>query len=384
MKPILPLFLLLLLLTGCRSHEATLRSAFDGQFLIGSCVGQRQVSGRDQRGDSVLLRHFNAIEPENCLKSSSIMPRWGVYRWADADAYVDFGTSHGLYTVGHCLIWHSQLTRDFCYDADGNLLTADSLKARMKEYITTVVGRYRGRIKAWDVCNETILEDGSYRRSPFYQILGEEYIPWAFQCAHEADPDCYLILNDYSMYEPAKVERYIAIVRDLQQRGIRIDALGFQGHLDMHHPDLDAYERLIRRVYDETGIHVCFTELDLSILPSVVQGADLGGMNVWQAMRDTTLRERLEPILHPYPDGVPQERLDEWNARYDALFRMFLRNAHFIDRVNLWGISDGDSWKNGFPIPGRTDYPLLFGRDYRLKPFAEQLIAERRKKKMKP
>ena len=349
----------LLLLAACAPKEPGLKDAFEGKFILGAAVNVRQIMGADIRGDSVLFRHFGAVEPENCMKSAEIMPVFGQYNWDMADKYVEFGEKNGLQVYGHCLIWHSQLTPDFCYDKEGNLIGPDELKARMKQHISTVVGRYKGRIKGWDVVNEAILEDGSYRESPFYQILGKEFIPWAFQCAQEADPDCELYYNDYSMHEPEKLNTTIEMVKDLQARGIRIDAVGFQAHIGMDYPDLDLYQGHIRRVKDETGIDVCITELDMSILPTVTRSADVSMTGEdWQA------------ALNPWPDGnFPQDVQDAWTARMGEVLDMFLRNSDAVRRINVWGICDSDSWKNGWPIPGRMDAPLWVDRNYNLKPF---------------
>ena len=364
-----------LVLTACREPkpEPTLKDALDGKFLIGCAINENQIRETDVRGDSVLLRHFNAIEPENCLKSQEIMPRFGEYDWELADKYVAFGEKYGLAVYGHCLIWHSQCTPDFCYDSEGNLISADELKARMKQHITTLMSRYKGRIKGWDVVNEAIMEDGSYRNSPFYQILGEEFIPWAFQCASEADPDCELYYNDYSMNEPAKVETVIRMVKAMKERGIRIDAVGFQAHIGMDYPDLNLYQQHIRRMNDEAGVGVCITELDMSILPSITQSADLGAVSFEEMMNNPELRARFEERMNPYKDGVPQEVEEAWNNRFGEVMAMFIRNSDVIRRVNVWGVSDGDSWKNGWPIPGRTDYPLFVDRNYQLKPFAQKI-----------
>ena len=349
----------LLLLAACAPKEPGLKDAFEGKFILGAAVNVRQIMGADVRGDSVLFRHFGAVEPENCMKSVEIMPVFGQYKWDMADKYVEFGEKNGLQVYGHCLIWHSQLTPDFCYDKEGSLIGPDELKARMKQHISTVVGRYKGRIKGWDVVNEAILEDGSYRESPFYQILGKEFIPWAFQCAQEADPDCELYYNDYSMHEPGKLNTTIEMVKDLQARGIRIDAVGFQAHIGMDYPGLDLYQGHICRVKDETGIDVCITELDMSILPTVTRSADVSMTGEdWQA------------ALNPWPDGnFPQDVQDAWNARMGEVLDMFLRNSDAVRRINVWGICDSDSWKNGWPIPGRMDAPLWVDRNYNLKPF---------------
>lgn len=370
------LILSVLLLATCTPKEQTLKSVFEGKFIIGAAVNGAQITGADARGDSVLVRHFGAIEPENCLKSAEIMPTFGQYDWTLADQYVDFGQKNGLDVYGHCLIWHSQCTPDFCYDEQGQLISAELLKERMKQHITTVVTRYKGRIKGWDVVNEAILEDGSYRQSPFWQILGEEFIPWAFRCAQEADPDLELYYNDYSMHEPRKLETVIRMVKDIQAKGIRIDAVGFQGHLGMDYPDLDLYESHIRRIKDETGIDVCITELDMSILPSVTQSADVSGVNFYEAMRNPETREALMASLDPYRDGIPEEVYAAWNARMGDFLKMFLKNSDAIRRINVWGVCDSDSWKNGWPIPGRHDSPLWVDRNYELKPFLKSYLDE--------
>ena len=365
-----------LLLAACGPKEQTLNSAFEGKFILGAAVNTAQINGTDVRGDSVLFKHFAAIEPENCLKSAEIMPAFGKYKWELADKYVDFGQKNGLTVYGHCLIWHSQCTPDFCYDADGKLISPELLKERMKQHITTVVTRYKGRIKGWDVVNEAILEDGSYRQSPFYQILGKDFIPWAFKCAQEADPDLELYYNDYSMHEPKKLDTVIQMVKEIQAQGIRIDAVGFQGHIGMDYPDLALYESHIRRVKDETGIDVCITELDMSILPSVTQSADVSGTNLYEAMRNPETREAFLAKVDPYRGNFPAEVYAAWNTRMGEFLAMFIKNADVVRRINVWGVSDWDSWKNGWPIPGRQDAPLWVDRNFQLKPFLKPYINE--------
>ena len=377
MRKIMTLALGVTLLAACAPGEVTLKDALEGKFLIGCALNEAQIRQLDAKGDSVFLKHFNAAEPENCLKSCEIMPAWGTYNWELADAYVDFCERHGITCIGHCLTWHSQCTPDYCYDSEGRLLSADSLKIRMKEYISTVVGRYKGRIKGWDVVNEAILEDGSYRRSPFWQILGGEFIPWSFECAHEADPDCELYINDYAMHESAKLDKYIEIVNDMLSRGLRVDAVGFQGHIGMDYPGLSVYERHLRRVKEETGLDVCITELDMSIQPTLTRSADLGDMSFTDAMKVPEIRDKWMAKMNPWPDGVPAERVEAWNERFASFWEMFLRNSDIIRRVNVWGVCDLDSWKNGWPVPERQDSPLFVGRDYALKPFLQDFIARK-------
>lgn len=374
MKRLMILLAACSLLAGCVHTEPALKDVFAGKFILGAAINDAQITGEDILGDSVLIRHFGAIEPENCLKSGEVMPVFGQYDWILADKYVEFGEKYGLEVYGHCLIWHSQCTPDFCFDEKGALISPELLKERMRQHISTMVGRYKGHIKGWDVVNEAIMEDGSYRESPFYRILGEEFIPWAFQCAYEADPDCELYYNDYSMHEPAKLEAVINMAKKLKERGIRIDAIGFQGHLGMDYPDLALYERHIRRVKEETGLDVCITELDMSILPTLTRSADLGEMSFSEAMQNPEIRARMAEKVNPYANGIPEDIYKQWNDRMADFLNMFVRNSDVIRRVNVWGICDSDSWKNGWPIPERQDSPLWFDRNYKLKPFLHDYL----------
>ena len=169
--------------------------------------------------------------------------------------------------IGHTLIWHSQLAPWFAVDEQGRDVSPEVLKQRMRDHIHTVVGRYKGRVKGWDVVNEAIEDDGSYRRNVFYRILGEEYIPLAFQYAHEADPDAELYYNDYSLANPRKREGVVRLVQKLKSRGLRIDAVGMQAHLGMEWPSVEEFEKSML-AFAATGVKVMVTELDLNALPA--------------------------------------------------------------------------------------------------------------------
>ncbi len=350
---------------GCSSDQpaVTLKEHFKNDFLIGAAIPVDHVKGLDSKADSIVRRHFNSIVAENCMKSEKINPEEGVYFWDDADAFVDYGQRNGMAIIGHTLVWHSQLAPWFPLDSAGNYVTPEILKERMRTHIATVVGRYKGKIKGWDVVNEAILEDGSYRPSPFYDILGEEFIPLAFEYAHEADPDAELYINDFSMANPHKRERYIRIVNDLKERGLRIDGIGMQGHMGMDYPPLEQFEKSIEE-FGKTGLHVMITEWDMSALPTVHEGADIN-----------KVMENKE-LYNPYVDSLPSEISEQWNKRMSECLAMFRRHADVISRVTLWGTHDGMSWRNDFPMFGRTDYPLPFDRNYMLKPAFKNEIAQ--------
>lgn len=342
--------------------EATLKDALGDKFLIGTALNTRQSSGQDTDAVKVVKKHFNAIVAENCMKSEVLQPEEGRYDFRQADEFVKFGEDNGMTVTGHCLIWHSQCPRWFLVDKDGKNVSAEVLKQRMKEHITTVVSRYKGRILGWDVVNEAIMEDGSYRKSKFYEILGEEFIPLAFQYAHEADPDAELYYNDYNMHEPGKRATVVKLVNDLKKRGLRIDAVGMQGHVGMDYPDLSEFEASME-AYAATGAKVMITEFDMSALPTISRSANVADRVDFE-----------KKTLNPYPNGLPDSVSVEWNARMETFMNLFIKHADYVTRVTAWGVSDRDSWKNNFPMRGRTDYPLFFDREYRPKPFVRKLI----------
>ena len=344
-----------------KAESPAVKDVFGDKFLIGAALNVDQSSGKDSLGASAVKKHFNAIVAENCMKSEVIHPEKDKYFWDDADQLVKFGEDNNLTVTGHCLIWHSQLSPWFPLDDKGDYVNADTLRQRMRDHIHTVVDRYKGKIKGWDVVNEAILEDGSYRKSPFYEILGEEFIPLAFEYAHEADPDAELYINDYAMNMPAKREAYVKLVNDLKNRGLRVDAIGMQGHMGMDYPDFEEFESSIE-AFASTGCKVMITEWDMSALPTVNRGANISD------------HVDYEKELNPYPDGLPDDVAQKWNDRMTQFFELFLKHSDNISRVTFWGVSDGDSWKNDWPMKGRKEYPLLFDRNYELKPFMKNLI----------
>lgn len=328
-----------------------------GKYInIGAAVNDSIIWGRDNEAAAIVKAQFNCIEPENCMKAEKIHPREHAYHWDDADRYVAFGEENGLAVYGHCLVWHSQAARWMFVDGNGQPASRPLLISRMREHIHNVVGRYKGRVKGWDVVNEAVNEDGSLRDTLFCRLIGPDYIKLAFRFAHEADPDAELYINDYSMSNPKKRETYCSIVKEMKSEGLRIDGIGMQSHCGLDYPDLEEYEKSIV-AFAKLGVKVMVTELDVNVLPApeTFSGADVG--------QSFAYREK----LNPYPDGLPDSIQRLFDARYLALFDIYRRHRDKIDRINFWNVSDGDSWLNNWPIHGRVNYPTLFGRDHKAK-----------------
>lgn len=350
-------------------NQQSLKKAFEHKFLIGVAMNANQITGLDSIGDNVIINDFSSIVAENCMKSGMIQPEEGKFDFSLSDRFVNFGEKHKLYITGHTLIWHSQTPKWFFTDNNGQPVTREVLIDRMHKHIATVVGRYKGRVKGWDVVNEAINDDGSYRESPFYKIIGKDFIKLAFQFAHEADPNAQLYYNDYNMAMAGKREGVVKMVGDLKRDGVKIDAIGMQSHLGLEFPTLDEFEKSIL-AYSSLGVKVMMTELDLSILPSpwTTTGANVSDKAAYQEK------------MNPYQKGVPTEKYAEWEKVYLDFFKLFIKHQDKISRVTLWGLTDGDSWKNDWPIRGRTDYPLLYDRNHQPKPIVSKIIEISQKK----
>lgn len=356
--------LTLLCLAGrAGAQPPSLAEAYAGEFLVGGAIGTRQIMTDDHPALEVARRQFNTITPENLLKWSEVHPEPERYDWEAADRLVEFGEANGMFIVGHTLVWHSQTPRWVFQGDDGEPLNREQLLERMREHIHAVVGRYKGRIGGWDVVNEAVLDDGSPRETPWRRIIGEDYIEKAFQFAHEADPDAELYYNDFSMFHPGKRRAVAQLVRRLKDAGVRIDGVGVQAHWGLDFPTLEEADQTISD-YAALGVNVMITELDINVLPRPDrrQDAEVG--------RRFERREAADP----YRDGLPDEVQQRLADRYGEIFRLFRRHSDHLSRVTLWGVDDGQSWHNNWPIRGRTAHSLLFDRQYQPKPAFHSVV----------
>jgi len=328
-----------------------LKDVFKADFLIGGALNRNLVMGRDPNAAAIAERHFNTATAENDLKWQRIHPQLDQYNWEPADSYVAFCEKNQMVTIGHCLVWHSQVPRWVFRDDSGNALTRDALLARMKDHITTVVGRYKGRIKGWDVVNEALNEDGTLRSSQWLQIIGEgsedkkyDFIENAFRWAREADPDAELYYNDYNLEtSKAKCDGAVAIVNHLKSKGIRIDGVGIQMHGGLTHPSVEGLEYAIMNLA-ATGVKVMVTELDLRTQTRGYRGADINQVN-----RESTSD----------PNAAAAQTQKKLADKYAEIFSVLLKHKKDISRVTFWGVYDKTSWIGGSP--------LLFDRNYQPK-----------------
>ena len=350
--------------SSVNAQPLSLKQALKGKFYIGAALNAGQIEEKDTASVRLITTQFSAIVAENCMKSGPIHPKEDVYNFDLPDKFVKFGEKYGMFITGHTLIWHSQAPAWFFTDNNGKDVSREVLIERMKNHISTVVGRYKGKVKGWDVVNEVIDDNGSYRNSKFYQIIGEDYIKLAFQFAHEADPQAELYYNDYSLANPVKRKGAVAMVKKLKEQSVKIDAVGEQCHVGLDNPSIEEYDQTIKD-FAALGVKVMITEMDISVLPMD-----------WSLGADVNARMEYKKKTDLYTAGLPDSVYAKLESRYLDFFKLFLKHKDVITRVTLWGVQDGQSWKNNWPIPGRTDYPLLFDRKYQPKPVVNKIINE--------
>ncbi|MFC3878639.1 endo-1,4-beta-xylanase [Algoriphagus namhaensis] len=330
-----------------------LKDLFEDDFHVGAALNYQEVDGREARALPVLKKHFSSISPENGLKWIKVHPEPDRYDFEFGDLYIELGQSLDAFVVGHTLAWHQQVPNWVFEREDGSAKTKVELLKTLESHIETVVGRYRGKIHGWDVVNEAIEDNGEFRKSKWFEIAGVDFIKTAFRKANEMDPDAELYYNDYSVFLPKKRAAILALAKEMRAEGIRIDGIGMQGHYMLRSPSIAEIEKGIEEIH-AAGFKVMITELDVDVLkrPREAIGADLAKSYEFQAE------------FNPFAAGLPEEIHKELIQRYGDIFKLYLTHSDKISRVTFWGINDGESWLNNWPVRGRTNYPLLFDREF--------------------
>jgi endo-1,4-beta-xylanase len=331
-------------------QTAALKDLMPKGMVVGVALNQRQSDGADTAAVEIITKQFNQISPENLLKFQSTHPSEDRYVFEAQDRYVQFGLDRKMQVIGHTLVWHSQTPAWVFQGKDGGAVDRDTLLARMRDHIRTVVGRFKGRIHGWDVVNEAIDEDGSLRKTPWLNAIGEDYIAKAFEFAREADSGAELYYNDFNLEKPAKRAGVIRLVESLKSRGVRIDGIGNQGHWRLDTPSIAEIEAALMDLRS-TRLKVMYTELDINLLPQAARGADPSEAN-------------------PYANGLPDDKQQALARRYADIFGLFVKHRDAVSRVTFWGLSDADSWLNR----GRTNHPLLWDRQRQPKPAFDAVV----------
>ncbi|MEI9954381.1 MAG: endo-1,4-beta-xylanase [Pseudomonadota bacterium] len=258
---------------GANSSATNLKDKYAGCFPIGAAVDAQSYTTYAP----ILKAHFNSVVAENEMKFNALEPSEGGFSYSNADKIVDFATSNAMKIRGHTLVWHSQNPSWLFAGA-----SKDTLLARMKNHIKNVLQHYKGKVYAWDVVNEAIMDDGSYRtgsgpadqQSRWYEIIGPSYIAEAFRAAHDADPNAKLFYNDFYDYIPAKQQAIYNMLKGLLADGVPVHGVGMQCHLNIQpstKSDNQAFYQSVENLekaivlYSSLGLEVQVTEMDLSL-----------------------------------------------------------------------------------------------------------------------
>lgn len=342
----------------------SLCEAYSDYFRVGCAVNSWDIENPNSEQYKIILKNFNTLVMENESKPENLHPKEDEYYFDKFDEFVDFCEDNDIVVRGHTLIWHSQCPDWFFKDGNEDA-SAELILERIKEHVTTIVSRYKGRVSTWDVVNEVIGDDVSLRYSNWSRLVGDydgdgdkyDFIETAFRAAREADPDARLIINDYSLESSTdKAIRMYNAVKKMLEEGVPIDGVGFQMHIGKD-ADVEAMRenyRIISRL----------REIDPDFLIEVTE-LDVNCYGWGQEEKDVEVTKKF---------------LKEFSKTYTDVFEMLmdLSDEGILDSVVFWGLHDGVSWLNG----SHKNYPMLIDRDMKLKEAYFDVIelpAERKK-----
>jgi endo-1,4-beta-xylanase len=354
-------------LASIESANTSLAQTYAQAFKIGVAINGRVYENRDPAAAALVAAQFNRVTPENELKWQSLERQPGVLDFTEADAFMAYAERHGMEIHGHALVWHHQVPAWVFENGAGGRATREQLLARLEQHMSALTKHFGSRVKYWDVVNEAFNDDGSLRTTPWRTIIGDDYLEQAFRLADEHFPDAKLVYNDFSMEKPGKRDAVVEMVRGFKQRGVRIDAIGTQAHFQLQTPTLEAIDASLA-AFASTGAEVLVSELDVDVLPPAYQnqGADL------------SVNAELSERLNPYSECLPRDVAEQAAQRWADIFKVFLKHSGPLHSVTLWGVSDGHSWLNNWPVRGRTNYAQLFDRQLRPKRSWQRVIAAAR------
>jgi endo-1,4-beta-xylanase len=338
-----------------QTNIASVYQSWSGYFRVGAAISASDISGPHAE---LLKKHFNSITAGNDMKWATLQPTEGVFNYGPADALVGFAVANNIKVRGHTLVWHQQIPAWVFQDAGGNPLPVNPASKtlvlqRLENHIRAVVPHFGSNVDTWDVVNEVIdpSQADGFRRTQWYQYAGTDYIDRAFLVAHEVAPTAKLIVNDYDTTNPAKRQFLLNLIQNLRSRGVPVDGIGHQMHVNIDYPSADAVYQTIN-MFSAVGVDNQVTEFDMSVYNN--------GTQTYTVVPDLVLLRQ--------------------GYRYRDFFNTFRRLQGKISSVTFWGQADDNTWLSTFPI-NRLEAPLLFDDQLQAKYAYIGIIAPIRLKK---
>jgi endo-1,4-beta-xylanase len=306
-----------------------LKDKYKDYFKVGAAVSNKTIKSHA----GIITQHFNAITCENEMKFSSLTKEKGVYDFNAADQIYEFAVQNDLAVRGHTFIWHNQ-TPEWVFQG----VNKEQLQNRIKSHIATVGGRYREQLMCWDMVNEAIedKQDQVLRQTKWLKILGEGYMDEVFGIAKTILPDKLLFYNDYNETNPDKRVKIHDTIKGMLERGVPVDGIGMQCHINIYGPSADELKKSIE-LYAGLGLRIHVTEMDVSLF---------------------------EFNDHSGFDKPSAEFINKQAKVYEDYFRIFREYKDYIDCVTLWGVADDATWLDNFPARNRKNWPLLFDENH--------------------
>ena len=294
---------------------------------------------------NIVSQEFNCITSENVLKCATVHPKKDIYDFTKGDILVDYAQANKKRVHGHCLAWHQSVPK-WIYEFQGDTAAWENL---LQQHIQTVLEHYKGKMTSWDVVNEAFNEDGSYRMDTvndekkhhhitlWRNHLGTDYIARAFIYAHKADPKTLLFYNEYGQeYSEKKLAAELYMVEDFKKRGIPINGLGLQMHININTKD-EGIVNLLKKAA-ATGLLIHISELDISVNPK----------------KDTALI---------YSDSLKEMQSKKYAFVVEQYKKLVPKKQQY--GITFWNVGDDDSWLVRWLKA--KDFPLLFDTNYQRK-----------------
>ncbi|WP_404424808.1 endo-1,4-beta-xylanase [Nibricoccus sp. IMCC34717] len=307
---------------------------------VGAAISPSQTTGLHA---DLIKKHYNMVTADNAMKWEAIQPAEGAFAFDGADEIANFARANGMKIHGHAFVWHSQYPDWLFKDTNGNPLVAgnaahrDLVLKRLRAHIQALTARYNDVIDTWDVANEVVSDDtpAALRSSPWLSIVGPDYVEQAFRIAAEYAGSTKLAINEYDTDRPAKRDFLKSLVQDLKAKGVRIDVVAHQSHINNYRPTVAEFAASID-AFATLGVEQQISEFDMSVYPN---------------FNDTV---------------IPENALAIQGYRYRDLFTMFRTKSASIRSVTFWGLADDTSWLKY--LFNRDDKPLPFDEELQAKP----------------